>query len=222
MTRPTSGPARKPGRPRRGEVAARRVTLLEASLDAFLLSGFAGTSLDDIARAAHVAKRTIYEQFGDKEDLFAACIDQASRWLVGTFPPSKPAVNDLRKDLVTIGCAVLAFVLHWRSLSIYRLVVGESARQPNLARLFYQHGPARVIAGVASLLRQRLGPASTSRAASERYARDFVGLVVLEVQQRTVLGLAQPLSPAEIKAHVVRKVEMFLGGLPTGGDGAGT
>lgn len=195
-------------------MAVRRDALLDAALDAFLLNGFAGTSLDDIARAAHVAKRTIYVQYGGKEGLFAACIEKSSGGLIGEFSLAEHTVSDLRRDLTTIGCTSLAYVLRAKSLSIYRLVVGESSRQPALARVFYEHGPARVIANIAALLEQSLGKDQTSQAESEKLARDFIGLVVLEVQQRAVLGLVQSMTPAEIDAHVERKVEKFLAGLP--------
>ncbi len=150
----------------------------------------------------------------DKEGLFAACIDRAARGLIGAFPSPEPAVGDLRRDLTAIGHTVLTYVLKPQSLSIYRLVVGESARQPTLARLFYENGPARVIASVAGLLERSLDPDSTSPAVSERFSRDFVGLVVLEAQQRAVLGLLGPMSPAEIEAHNVGKVASFMAALP--------
>lgn len=214
MNRSTSESARKPGRPARGEEAVRRDGLLKAALDVFLLKGLAGTSLDDIARVAHVAKRTIYRQFGGKETLFAACIERAARELIGEFSLAEQAVGNLRRDLTSVGCTVLAFVLRAQSLSTYRMVVGESARQPALGRLFYERGPARVIASVAALLKRSLGRAVVSQAECERLARDFVGLVVLEVQQRAVFGLVESMSPAEIEAHVTRTVAKFLAGLP--------
>ena len=214
MSRSASKPARKPGRPTHGEEAGRRDGLLEAALGAFLRNGFDGTSLDDIARAAHVAKRTIYDQFGGKEGLFAACIDRAARGLIGEFPSAEQTVSDLRRDLEAIGCTVLAYVLKPRSLAIYRLVVGESARQPTLARLFYENGPARVIASVAGLLERSMEPDSSGQKEFGILARDFVGLVILEIQQRTVLGVVETLGRPEIEAHVASKVESFLAALP--------
>jgi AcrR family transcriptional regulator len=192
----------------------RRDGLLGAALDGFLRNGFAGTSLDDIAQSAHVAKRTIYDQFGGKEGLFAACINRAARALIGEFPSSEHLVSDLRRDLTAIGCMVLAHVLKPQSLAIYRLVVGESARQPTLARLFYENGPARIVANVAGLLERSVNTDSNLPVLSERLARDFVGLVVLEPQQRAVLGLLEPMSPKEIEAHVASKVASFLASLP--------
>jgi AcrR family transcriptional regulator len=212
MSRSTSEPERKSGRPARGEEDARRDGLLRAALDVFLQHGFAGTSLDDISRVAHVAKRTIYDQFGGKEGLFAACIDRAAQGMIGQFASSEPAVRDIGSHLTDVGCTVLTFILRPESLAIYRLVVGEAARQPILARLFYERGPARVIASVAALLDKSLG--RNPQGESERHARDFISLVVLEIQQRAVLGLLDPMNRVEIEKHVAIKVATFLAAMP--------
>src|SRR3954454_21425559 len=60
-------------RPRRGEPRA-RTKILEASRKLFARRGFAGTSMGDIARAAQVARATVYNNFDDKQDILAAII----------------------------------------------------------------------------------------------------------------------------------------------------
>jgi len=201
---------RKTGRPARGDDVIRHNELLDAALQAFLLNGLAGTSLDDIASLAHVAKRTIYQKFNGKEGLFAACIERAAFGLVKEFPSLDKTSDDLHNDLTSIGCAVLTFVLNPHSLSIYRLVLGESARQPALANIFYRNGPGQIIASIATLLESSFGKEDLSQEESLKLAQEFVGLVVLEIQQRAVLGQLTSMNQAEIKAHVIWKVNKFL------------
>src|SRR5262245_55708744 len=57
------------GRPPRGTEDARRAALLAAAEDVFLDRGFAA-SMDDIAKAAGVSKKTIYGCVDTKEKLF--------------------------------------------------------------------------------------------------------------------------------------------------------
>ncbi len=66
-------------RPRRGEPRA-RIKILEASRRLFARRGFAETSMGDIARAAQVARATVYNNFDDKQDILAAII---SDYMVG-------------------------------------------------------------------------------------------------------------------------------------------
>lgn len=66
-------------RPRRGEPRA-RVKILEASRKLFARRGFSETSMGDIARAAQVARATVYNNFDDKQDILAGII---SDYMVG-------------------------------------------------------------------------------------------------------------------------------------------
>jgi AcrR family transcriptional regulator len=51
---------------------ARRASILEAAHSCFWRNGIRRTSIDDIARAANVAKGTVYLYFDSKEELFAS------------------------------------------------------------------------------------------------------------------------------------------------------
>lgn len=215
MARAKKTAARRVGRPSRGEEAGRRDDLLAAALDVFLKQGLSGTSLDDIARVACVAKRTIYEQFGGKEGLFASAIERSATRLVVRFPSIETAGGELGPELVSIGRAVLDLVLQPGSLAIYRLVAGEAKRQPKLARMFYEHGPARVIASVAERLAGHMRQGRIRENDPVVLARRFIGLVVLEVHQRAVLGLLPPMSMMERERHVAGAVAPFLAALRT-------
>ena len=215
MARTTKTSAGRVGRPARGEETERRDALLTTALDIFLKQGFSGTSLDDIARAACVAKRTIYEQFGGKEGLFASAIERSAARLVVKFPPVAAAGFELGPDLLSIGCAVLDFILQPGSLAIYRLVAGEAKRQPKLARMFYEHGPARVIANVAERLAGQMRQGRIQKDDPVVVARRFIGLVVLEVHQRALFGILPPMNAMEREQHVAATVALFLAALGT-------
>jgi len=60
-------------RARRGEPRA-RTKILEASRKLFARRGFSETSMGDIARAAQVARATVYNNFDDKQDILAGII----------------------------------------------------------------------------------------------------------------------------------------------------
>lgn len=67
-----TAPAKARGRPRTKPAERRREELLDAAQQLFLDKGIAGTSIDDIASAAAVAKGTFYLYFPSKEALLAA------------------------------------------------------------------------------------------------------------------------------------------------------
>src|SRR2546423_11239144 len=74
-------PADAPVAPRiRGERQAdprtvrSRAAIIEAATTLFLRSGYQGTSVEDIAALAAVSKRSVYNNFGDKERLFTEIV----------------------------------------------------------------------------------------------------------------------------------------------------
>jgi AcrR family transcriptional regulator len=61
--------------------ADRREQILRAAARAFGRTGFAATSLDDVAREAGVTRAILYRHFDSKADLYRAVLDQAQRRL---------------------------------------------------------------------------------------------------------------------------------------------
>jgi TetR/AcrR family transcriptional regulator len=61
----------------RGEPEKTRAAILKAALEEFSHEGVAGARTDEIARRAGVNKALLYYYFKDKEDLYAATLDQA-------------------------------------------------------------------------------------------------------------------------------------------------
>jgi AcrR family transcriptional regulator len=62
---------------RRLRRAERREQLLAAATQAFARTGFAATSLDDIAQAAGISRVLLYRHFDSKTDLYRAVLDRA-------------------------------------------------------------------------------------------------------------------------------------------------
>lgn len=56
---------------------ARRAALLEAAFGVFARFGYRKTSMDEVARAAHVSRQGLYLHFANKEDLFRATLRHA-------------------------------------------------------------------------------------------------------------------------------------------------
>jgi AcrR family transcriptional regulator len=63
--------------------ADREAQIVETACQAFGRSGFAGTSVADIADAAGISKPLIYNYFGSKEGLYAVCVQHAAEVLTG-------------------------------------------------------------------------------------------------------------------------------------------
>ena len=73
---------------------ATRGAIVKAAKRLFGERGFAGTTMDHVATAAHVAKGAVYHHFKTKEALFEAVFDQVSEDLVAEVERAARSEND--------------------------------------------------------------------------------------------------------------------------------
>jgi AcrR family transcriptional regulator len=65
-----------------------RQRLLDAAADLFYRQGITAVGVDLISHAAGVSKRTLYQQFGSKDQLVADCLDAFGAAIVGIYVPA--------------------------------------------------------------------------------------------------------------------------------------
>ena len=133
-----------------------RGVIIEAAAAVFLSRGYPGTSVDDVAAAAGVSKRTVYNVFDDKEQLFRAIIGDAiataerfSSELVATTSDSADAAT----VLTALARELAASVFSGRVVPLRRLLIGEAGRFPEFAIDYYDRAPGRVMSSLAEALR---------------------------------------------------------------------
>ena len=67
------------------DTSRKRESIIDAAIRAFQEDGFDNTSMDRIAEVAGASKRTVYNHFESKEDLFGAVVER----FMGEAPKSK-------------------------------------------------------------------------------------------------------------------------------------
>jgi AcrR family transcriptional regulator len=122
--------------------AERRQALIDAATRAFARSGFAATSLDDIAAEAAVARDTIYRNFDTKSDLYQAALDQITSQL------REANVSELAPGSIDNLMSVAQ-----RNPHGFRLLFRHAAREPEFRAAVDEHRAA-----ITSLAEQRLQP----------------------------------------------------------------
>lgn len=123
--------------------------VLAAARTAFLRHGFEKTSMDELAQAANVARRTLYNNFGSKENLFRAVVsDIWGRIDPGELIEEAVQGKGPKEGLRAIG---MALAEHWASpivISFLRLAILEGDRFPELPRSFYKYGKEPIVTAV--------------------------------------------------------------------------
>ena len=132
--------ARKGGRPRAGQSERISDEIVAVATGIFLAQGYGATSIEAIAQAAGISKRTFYARFKDKEALFAAVVHQ----LVSRLRPEHDETLFTGKSrealLLNLAKVILQAALRPEALALHRIMVGEAVRFPELAKVMDAQG----------------------------------------------------------------------------------
>ncbi|HUN51489.1 MAG TPA: TetR/AcrR family transcriptional regulator [Candidatus Sulfotelmatobacter sp.] len=200
-------------RPLSDAPAGKREAVLKAAGALFLQVGFGAASMDVIARSAGVSKATVYAHFASKEALFAAMLEEGTRARFGDLDAdieADAAGDDIAAGLRAIGRKFVAMALSPGGIAIYRVVVAESARFPELGRAFYDNAPSVMRDSIERFLKRavRRGQLVID---DPRIAGDqFVGMIKGDLYVRLLLGLIDEINPAEAEQVIEQAVHTFL------------
>jgi TetR/AcrR family transcriptional repressor of mexJK operon len=198
------------GRPTREEAERRHRALIDAATELFLKDGLNGTSIEAIAERAGVAKRFIYARYADKSELFVAAI---SRFVEEKLSPLRnfevPEIP-VEAALYEFGRKLLGLALNPEPLLIYRTLVIEASRFPNLARLFIERNRERAFGGLMHLLSTYAKRGEIVLEDPQMTAEHFFILVVGIPQRFALIGMREDEEQAERRLKAA--IRLFLAG----------
>src|SRR5208337_2457371 len=113
-----------------------RGAIVEAAERLFLERGFGAVSMDELAEDAGVARRTLYNQFSSKEEIFREMLLRVSGQLEHAFPSGVETQGDVEEVLRLIARMVLELHKHPEYLCFLRMVVADSRQVPWIAEEF--------------------------------------------------------------------------------------
>ena len=201
------------GRPRQIAESDRRVLLIEAAEKVFVELGYGAASVDDIAKRAGMSKKTLYQLFETKGSLFAAVI-AARRAALKEMIEAECCGDDQSPDQVLrkfLG-QVARFVLARRQAALYRLVIAESQRAPELACAFYREGPSKARFALTQWLETQSQRGLLAVPDPDSAASMLFSMVVGEPQMRLLIGDMHEPEEAAIDERVDQAVRLFLDG----------
>jgi AcrR family transcriptional regulator len=113
-----------------------REAIVEAAERLFLERGFGSVTMDELAEAAGVARRTLYNQFASKEEIFRAMLLRVSGQLEDAFPPGIETRGDVEDVLRLVARMILGLHKNPEYLGFLRMVVADSRQFPWIAEEF--------------------------------------------------------------------------------------
>ena len=113
-----------------------REAIVEAATRLFLERGFGAVSMDDLAAAADVARRTLYNQFASKEEIFRAMLQEVSGQLEQALPPGLETLGDAEAVLRLVARTILELHKNPDYVSFLRMVMADARQFPWIAEEF--------------------------------------------------------------------------------------
>src|ERR1700739_3238430 len=126
-----------------------REAIVEAAERLFLERGFGSVTMNELAEAAGVARRTLYNQFASKEEIFREMLLRVSGQLEDAFPPGIETRGEVEDVLRLTARMILELHKNPEYLGFLRMVVADSRQFPWIAEEF---------AAVMESQRERLVP----------------------------------------------------------------
>ena len=201
-----SAPATQPSASADKKTAA----IVDAARQTFLARGFDAASMDQIALAAGVSKRTVYNRFRSKEELFGAAITETCAHLLPLNIADIEASLPPAAFISALGRVFLRGILAPDALSLRRIAAFEAERTPAIGKAYMENGPKCMVDEAAPIL-TRLAEKGVFKIDDVREAIWQLGALITEpLYTRVLMGDAPEDLDAAIDAQVARGVDAFM------------
>lgn len=207
-----SGDITRPPRTRDRD-GSKREAILQAAIDVFAREGYAGASVDEIARIAGVAKPTLYSRFSDKTALFEESVlraaTQSNQAVADVIEDTSTSPKDLRAELERLGVALVGCAMHKDGAAVIRLQMTEHGRFGSTFDKIRTQNRDRTLDRLAGKLAQLAAARHLSLPDPQRAARHFLALINDDTLARSNYGTSV-LMPDDVADSVADAVDTFL------------
>ena len=195
-----------------GAAGPKGEAIAQAALRLFLRDGYERTSVDAIAAEAGVSKRTIYNRYGDKENLFLSVLRDTYNSMMVTFRGIADKylgdVTDVQQDLTAFALEVARTMTTAPDrIALVRLIMSEAPFFPALIRA--EQGPTTMHGSITAYLARLAGEGRLAITDSAEAAEHLVALTVNQINARTMFGVV-PVSDGEVERIITGGVAAFV------------
>lgn len=203
--------AARRGRPTQAEVKKLQQKLRKAAVATFVKHGYDGTSMDAIAKAAGISRRTLYARYPDKRAVFLDVIPWALTRRTEREATHEVDDSDLRTALVAVGRAGLRRAIDPDMVRLKRIAMNESARFPEFAVSAHSMTWSPRHRHVMELLDRHQKAGTIEVDDLELAAGHFIALVEHLPARLADCGIYR--NPEEDERHLQHAVDLFLRGV---------
>ncbi len=175
----------------------------------FLSQGYEAACVNDVVREAGGSLATLYTQFGNKEGLFLAVIQDQHDRFVRAMTPACVDHLGLEEGLQQIGEQFLKALLARENIALFRIVVGEGRKFPDLLRRHVSATADRV----RDVVSNHLARTTEAGADAPIIASYFLEMLRSRHHYRALADDSYTATDEEVRAHVAAAVRFLSGAI---------
>ncbi|MEM7474559.1 MAG: TetR/AcrR family transcriptional regulator [Planctomycetota bacterium] len=187
----------------------KRQAVIEAATEEFLSRGFAGTSMDRVAEAANVSKRTVYDHFPSKDALFQAIVDEILMHVDDMPTHEYSREQALDEQLLAIGKSFADTITAKKFMKLSKVVIANFIQSPEWAPRT-MNAYARLRRDMISFFKSGKKDGRLQIRNPEIAASQFCGLIKEIAFWPELMAGQKPVTSRERNAAVRDAVAMFL------------
>ena len=193
----------------------RRAAFLTAARDVFLEHGYEAANMAEIVKRAGGSLSTLYAQFGGKKGLFLAMVDKRVGEMTEQMQVALATHAPLREGLQRIGEHFMLKMVEPDSLDVFRVLVGQAKKFPEMSAEYFKLGPDRIRKALAAYIEDRVaaGEIAIPPGKAETAAAVFMDLIRARIHFRALLDPSFKPTADEVREAVERGVKVFMGGV---------
>lgn len=215
MTQDICAEKRGRGRPQVRCDEDTKAVIIAAANDQFKNTGYASASISTIAQTAGVSTKTLYRLFPAKADLFSELIAaKISRYFLGLDEKNLASLG-VHDGLERLLLAYGRLTLSTDTIAITRLVLGESDRFPEIAKVFYEQAITRTSIAMENWLSMQSERGLITLPDPAMATGMLRGMMVMEPQRAVMLGQMVDISDERIVERSRICASLFLHGCMT-------
>ncbi|MFT8718008.1 TetR/AcrR family transcriptional regulator [Acetobacter sp.] len=207
---PCSGSGRGPGRPPEMAECERREKILVAAGDVLLTYGYQAASMDKVAQCSGMSKRTLYQLFPSKQELFHALIDMR---LFRISCSVSEAMEFTEAGLVKLLTEMATHLIRPETIELIRAIIFSASEAEDIREIMTtlkQCGESNRLTAWVQTYCQHHGLSSEG---SEIRCRQLFGMTIGELMLQALIS--RDLPPEEIRTFIASGANLFLVGLNT-------
>lgn len=207
------GTARRMGRPTAEESRQLDDNIKSVALNLFLDHGYDAVTMEAVAEAADITKRTLYARYGDKSELFvAALLKSKGEWASHNIDASVEKQASLEEKLITVADALLKHVLDPEVIKMARMATAQAGQFPEEIKRSYNIALSPRIGSVATILKHHKSEIEAAYIKDvEMTAELFLGLVTGITERLAGFGTIRSAKFERRKVRIA--VRLFIEGI---------